>query len=153
MASSETAHYLRQIRNNALKAMEGLSTDQLNKIPNGFNNNIIWNAAHMLITQQLLINKLSGVAPYASPEEIQAYKKGSKPERTVSSEEIADIKSRLLSSVDKFEEDMQANKYKNYNEYTTSFGVTLKSAEDAMEFNNIHEGLHYGSILALKKLV
>jgi len=153
MASLGTANYLRQIRTNALKAIEGLSTEQLNKIPDGFNNNIIWNAAHMLITQQLLVNKMSGLEVYASSEEILSYKKGSKPERKVSDEEIAEIKKRLLTSVDQFEEDMRAEKYKNFNEYTTSFGVTLKTSKDAMEFNNIHEGLHFGSILALKKLV
>jgi len=153
MASLGTANYLRQIRTNALKAIEGLSTEQLNKIPDGFNNNIIWNAAHMLITQQLLVNKMSGLEVHASSEEILSYKKGSKPERKVSDEEIADIKKRLLTSVDQFEEDMRAEKYKNFNEYTTSFGVTLKTSKDAMEFNNIHEGLHFGSILALKKLV
>lgn len=153
MASLGTANYLRQIRTNALKAIEGLSTEQLNKIPDGFNNNIIWNAAHMLITQQLLVNKMSGLEVHASSEEILSYKKGSKPERKVSDEEIAEIKKRLLTSVDQFEEDMRAEKYKNFNEYTTSFGVTLKTSKDAMEFNNIHEGLHFGSILALKKLV
>ncbi len=153
MASSKTVNYLRQVRKNTLNTIEGLSTEQLNTIPTGFNNNIIWNVAHMLVTQQLLVNKLSGVDIEASPEEVMAYKKGSKPQGVVSEEEINNIKRRLLSSVDAFEENLAQNKYQNYQEYTTSFGVTLSSCEDAMEFNNVHEGLHFGSILALKKLV
>ncbi len=153
MASLRTVNYLRQTRQNILKTIKDLSADQLNKIPDGFNNNIIWNVAHVMVTQQLLVYKLSGQALYISEDEVNAYKKGTKPEKTVSSQEIENIKVRLLSLVDKFKEDLENDKFKNYNEYTTSFGVTLSSSEDAVEFNNVHEGLHLGSIMALKKLV
>jgi len=34
------------------------SLEQLNKIPEGFNNNLIWNIAHCVVTQQLLCYKV-----------------------------------------------------------------------------------------------
>jgi len=37
------------------------SLEELNKVPKGFRNNIIWNIAHCIVTQQLLIYKLSGL--------------------------------------------------------------------------------------------
>lgn len=148
-----TVSFLRQVRQNILDAINGLSSEQLNSIPQGFNNNIIWNAAHVLVTQQLLVYKLSGLKTSVSEEEIASYKKGSKPLKKVSEQEIEDIKKRLMSSVDKFQEDLENDEFKSYHTYTTSFGLTLSSSQEAMEFNNIHEGLHYGSILALKKLV
>ena len=42
-------HYLKQY-----------SLAQLNKIPEGFNNNIIWNIAHTVVTHQLLLYKMTG---------------------------------------------------------------------------------------------
>ena len=145
--------YLRATRNNYLKFIEGLSIDQLNKIPEGFNNNIIWNFGHALITQQLLQYKLGGVQPLIEEELLNKYRKGAKPTSNVSQEEVEFLKSQMLSSIDQLESDYAAGKFKSYSEYTTSYGSTLRSIEDAITFNTIHEGLHLGVIMALKKLV
>ena len=40
-----------QTRANAIAAIEGLSNEQLNEIPEGFSNNIAWNLGHILVTQ------------------------------------------------------------------------------------------------------
>ncbi|MCB0460976.1 MAG: DinB family protein, partial [Flavobacteriaceae bacterium] len=50
---------LKANRKGILSLIEGLSIMQLNKIPQGFKNNIAWNVAHLLVTQQLLCYKLS----------------------------------------------------------------------------------------------
>ena len=49
------------------------------------------------------------------------------------------------------EEDYHKGVFKTYNEYTTSYNVTLNNIEKAIMFNNVHEGLHLGYIMALKK--
>jgi hypothetical protein len=43
------------------------SIDQLNNTPEGFKNNIFWNIAHVVATQQLLVYKLSNL-PMQLPE-------------------------------------------------------------------------------------
>ena len=48
-------------RNSMLKIMEKKSHDELVKIPENFRNSIFWNIAHLLVTQQLLCYKLSGL--------------------------------------------------------------------------------------------
>jgi hypothetical protein len=50
-------------------------------------------------------------------------------------------------------EDYQHGVFKSYKEYPTSYGFELKSIDDAIIFNNVHESLHLGTIMALKKLV
>ena len=57
----------------------------------------------------------------------------------------------LFSSLEKLVEDYNNGLFKNYNEYTVSTKSTLTNAEEALEFNNFHEGIHLGYILALKK--
>ena len=37
--------------------------------------------------------------------------------------------------------------------YETSFGYTLHGVEEAILFNNTHEGMHIGTILALRYFV
>ncbi len=47
----------------------------------------------------------------------------------------------------------RAGRFETYREYRTTPGVVLASVEDALRFNLYHEGLHLGSVLALRKLV
>ncbi|WP_353938893.1 DinB family protein [uncultured Chryseobacterium sp.] len=49
-----------------LSYFENYSLDQLNKIPNGFNNNLIWHIGHIIVTQQKLIYRGSGLQGYIS---------------------------------------------------------------------------------------
>ncbi len=134
-----------------LKIIENLNLAQLNKIPDGFNNNIAWNMAHLTVTQQLLCYKMSGLSVLVTEEMIEAYKKGTAPNRDISQEELEQIKEQLIGLPDTFEEDYKAGIFKEFSSYTTSANVTLNSVNDAVEFNNFHEGIHLGSIMSLKK--
>ena len=127
------------------------SLEELNKVPEGFKNNIIWNIAHVIVTQQLLVYKLSGLPMMVSEEMVNAYRKGTKTEVDISQEEVDVIKSLLFSTVEKTKVDYKTNVFKNYHSYTTSTNSTLTSVEEAMQFNIFHEGTHLGYILALRK--
>jgi hypothetical protein len=142
---------LRITRNNYLKALEGISLENLNKIPDGYNNNLIWNAAHAVVTQQLLCYALSGVEVKLPNEIIANYRKGSKPTQSLTEAEVAQVMGWLKESVDWLEEDLEKGIFKEYKEYPTSYGITLSSLEEAIIFNNVHEGMHLGYIIALKK--
>jgi hypothetical protein len=144
---------LRTTRQNILKMVDGLSTAQLNKIPEGFNNNLAWHLGHTLITQQLLNYKLAGLSPNVSDEWIAKYRKGTKPEAPISESEIAAIKEQFLSSIPLLEKNFSEGIFKNYKTYPTSFGVELSSIEDAIIFNNVHEAMHLGNVISMRKLV
>lgn len=131
--------------------LENFSVEQLNKVPEGFSNNIIWNIAHLVATQQLLTYKLSGLPMRVDTAFVDRYKKGTKANGDVSAEDIATIKSMLLTSVMQTKEDHEKGVFQTFHAYTTSTGSTLTSFEDAMAFNNYHEGIHLGYILAMKK--
>ena len=140
-------------RNMVTKLIEGYTVEQLNKVPEGFNNNIIWNVAHIIVTQQLLVYKLSGLPVLVTEEMIEKYRKGSKTEHFASQDEVDEILSLLTQTIAKTEVDIQNNVFTNFTEYPTSTGYVLTSAQDAMTFNNFHEGIHLGVILGLRKLV
>ncbi len=134
------------------KIIENNSLENLNKIPDGFNNNIIWNIAHVVVSEQLLAYRLSGLESTLSDEMINKYRKDSKPNGNVSQDEIDEIKGLLLTTLEKTKEDYEAGLFKSYNAYTVSTtGNTLNNIDEAMQFVAIHEGLHYGYVLALLK--
>jgi hypothetical protein len=146
----ETQQTIREI---LLKILDNHSLEQLNKIPEGFNNNIIWNVAHCVAAQQTLVYKLCGLPTMVSEDFILKYRKGTKPEEDVSEEEVNEIRAFLLSTFEKTKNDFQSGLFVDYNEYTTSMGFTLKNVQDALDFNNYHEGIHTGIAMSLKKLV
>ena len=133
--------------------LDSYSLEQLNKIPNGFKNNLIWNIAHIVVTQQLLVYKFSGLPMMVSDELVQKYMKGTKPELDATQADVEEIKTLLTKTIDQTEEDYYNGIFKNYQEYPTSTGFVLRNVEDAMVFNNFHEGLHIGIMMSLRKFV
>ncbi len=142
---------LKATRKNILKAIDGLSLEALNTIPAGFNNNIIWNMTHVVVTQQLLCYKLSGNKMRIPNEIVAAYKIGTKPSGPVSAADVAQTIAWLSDSINWIEEDLDSEIFKEFKPYPTSYGFTLTSIEDAVTFNNVHEGMHLGWIGAIKK--
>jgi glutamyl/glutaminyl-tRNA synthetase len=140
-------------RNMVSKLIQGFTLEQLNKVPAGFNNNLIWNVAHIVVTQQLLVYKLAGLPVMVSEEMIEKYKKGTKTEHVATQEEVDEILSLLHKTIAQTEIDIDNNLFQNFNEYPTSTGFVLKTNRDSMSFNNFHEGIHIGVILAIRKLV
>lgn len=144
---------LRKSRELILKEIEELSLEQLQTIPKGFVNNIAWNVAHVVVTQQLLLYKLSGLDCLCDDNLIENYKKGTTPSQTITKADFDEVKELLIGLPNTLEEDYEAGIFKDYTEYLTSTGFVLTSFESALAFNNFHEGVHYGIIRAIKKLV
>ena len=97
--------------------LENYTLEQLNTIPEGFNNNLIWNIAHIVVTQQLLVYKLAGLPMMVSDELVERYKKGTKTEHQATQEEVDEIFTLLHSTIEQTEKDIEKNLFQNYNEY------------------------------------
>ncbi len=136
-----------------LKAIEDLSIEQLNKIPDNFTNNIVWHMGHLVVIQQLLCYKLSGLPMAVDNDMIAEYQKGTAPKREINVEEFEKIKNQFLTLPDTFKEDYTHKIFVKYQPYVSSLKITLNTIDDAIVLNNFHEGIHLGYILALKKLV
>ncbi len=144
---------IRKTRAFLLEGISGLSTEQLNKIPEGFNNNIIWNLGHLIAAQQGVCYIRAGLAPKVSDEFIASFKSGSKPGQPLSAEEIEHLKNLFFSTLDQLEADYNNNIFGGYTPWSTRYGVEIASIGDAFDFLPFHEGLHCGAIGGIKKLV
>ena len=134
-----------------LTFLENYSLEKLNAIPEGFSNNIIWNIGHIIVVQQMLVYKLSGLTMMISDEMVETYKRGSKPEHSVTQNEVEEMKVLLFSTLEKTKKDYAENLFQNYTEFTSLTGFTVKSAVAAIEFNNYHEAIHIGTIMQIRK--
>lgn len=133
-----------------LHYLENLSPQQLAKIPNGFHNNVFWNIAHCVVTQQLMCYKFSGNTPLVAPEFIEKFRKGTAPDGHIpTQEEIETLKKLLISTQQQLQTDYEQGFFKHYDTYMTSYGFELTSIEDAIHFNNTHESMHLGVVIAL----
>ncbi|MDT7829062.1 DinB family protein [Pricia sp. S334] len=135
------------------KILDNTPREQLLEIPSGFRNNIWWNIAHVVATQQLLVYKFSNLQMRVPDGLVEKFKKGTVPDGTATDEEIKVVGDFLISTADWAKEDYEKRLFEDYNEYTASVNVTLKNVEDAMTFNIFHEGIHLGTILGLQKVV
>ena len=109
------------------------------------------------MSQQLLIYGLCGLELGVSDEMLERYRKGTSPKDWEDAGNIAEIKTLTLSLIHKTVEDLEAGVLKAGPNarfpYSTSFGGKLESLDDALHFNNLHEGLHFGIIKMFAKLV
>ena len=142
----------RTTRENTIRAIKDLSLDQINEIPNGFTGNIAWHLGHMVATHKGLIYQLNGVPGGLEKEFVAKYKKDSKPESPIDQKELEFITECLLNQIDELEADLQnESMWGETHEYPTSYGFTVTSLDNAVRFSNVHQALHLGYIMALKR--
>ena len=133
--------------------LQNYSLEQLNKVPEGFNNNLIWNIGHIVVVQQMLVYNLSGLPMMVSQEMVEKYKRGSKPENLVSQAEVDEIRSLLFETINQTKADFNSKIFKTYTEFTTLSGFTMRNVEDALAFNYYHEAMHIGMMMSIRKFI
>jgi len=136
-----------------LDFLDKYNLEQLNLTPPKFSNNLIWNIGHIVAAQQALIYKSSNLPINISDEFFDRYKPGTKPGEPVLQNEVEEIKSLLISIIDQTEADLANGKFVTFNERTTITGFHLGSLQDALVFNNYHEGLHLGYMKSIARFV
>ena len=122
---------IKACRSKWLTLLNELTTDQLNKIPAGFNNNLAWQFGHVIISQQILCYRLAGQKFVINEDLIDRYKNGSKPESYISEEEINLLKGYMLSTIEQLEIDLDNGTFANYTPYSISTYPGLRLAKKA----------------------
>jgi hypothetical protein len=140
-------------RNTLSKFLEGYTLEQLNVIPEGYNNNLIWNIGHIVVVQQMLVYKLSGLPMMISDEMVEKYKKGTKPEPNATQADVDEIQSLLFETINQTKADLENKVFQDFHEFTTMTGFTIKTAEDAISFNIYHEAVHTGVMMGIRKFI
>ncbi|MGC4231498.1 MAG: DinB family protein [Niabella sp.] len=147
---------IKKIRQFLIGQIADLTDAELNKVPVGFRNNIIWNVTHLISAQQAICYLRSGQEAIAAGKFIAPFFTGTQPERYMNLGEVQEVKQLFIDTIDQLQTDYDK---KIFNHYTPSpnifkvYGIEINGIDDALDFLLYHEGYHSGCILALRKLV
>lgn len=147
---------IKKFRHFLLRQIDGLTPEQLNIIPNGYNNNIIWNVAHLIAATQSLCYVRAGLPITVDGRYVTPFMPGTKPERLLEQPEIDRIKELSITSLDQLQVDVDQHLFTNYSPSTVIpkiYGVDVNTIDDAIDFLLYHEGFHSGYVRSLKHLV
>ncbi|WP_245807667.1 DinB family protein [Halobacillus massiliensis] len=135
------------VRKATLKTVDGVNEDQLDKQPEGFSNTIRWNLGHIYVVQNSLIAKYGG-KPIETPSRyLELFAPGTKPadwQGDVPS--LDELKQKLEEQPSKLKEELNGQ----LNEEAAGDFLSLPTVGAILNFTLYHEGVHTGTMKALK---
>lgn len=152
-----TSDIINSVRQKAIALISETSPEDLNRIPDGFNNNIIWNFGHLVVSGYSLVFKTTQVDPgFVIPLQ-DKYRKGSRPNGPATREEVEELIRLSDAFTQAVKEALDAGRFRQITAYTTdTFGIPVTTIEDMIITVAAHDTLHwqtmrdYARILKLK---
>jgi DinB superfamily len=133
------------VRSQYTKILEAYSIEQINTIPPGFNNNLLWNVGHAIAVQQMIVYGLAGQDYMLDKAHVLQFKRGTKPEFYYDQSFVDLIKDQLLTSMRDLRNDIEeGQKFATYANPFTAANYTVHDLGSALVFNLFHESMHLG---------
>ena len=130
-----------------------LSDEELVAVPNGANNNILWNLGHLTHAHAGLTYGPCEL-PLPIPDSYEnLFKGGTSPATWDQTPAVSDVKEEFNGLHEKIMEDYKAGTFAAYKPRELMPGVTLENIEQALGFNCVHEGVHIGTIISICNLM
>ena len=137
------------------RMLDDLSVDEINEVPDGFNNNIVWNFGHIVVSTPILCYVRTGIWPDSSAIPfVEAYQKGTKPSYTVCADEVNELRDLAVSTIRQVEDDYRNGLFARMKPFdTATYGTTLGNFEELLATTAGHDNLHFGYAMAQKKII
>ena len=140
-------------RHHMLREIEGLSHEDMLVIPEGRDDNVLWNVGHLLCSLSRLTYVFSG-HPLPIPEGyLELFGKGTSARNWTGDPDPAEVLERFKALPAQIEADYLAGHFTEYKALQITPDDTIASVEEAVAFHCFHEGLHIGMIITLKELL
>ncbi len=143
----------RTTRFHMLRELEGLSHEDMLSIPEGRDDNVLWNVGHLLCSLSRLTYVFSGY-PLPIPEHyLQLFGKNTNALDWQETPNVDEVLAYFNSVPDQIEADFRAGKFLEYTPLKLPEGHTVESVEEAVAFHCFHEGLHIGMVISIKQML
>ena len=146
----EMAGFIREL---TLGHMEGLTENQLLTVPEGFNNNVLWNVGHVLYYLCAFTYGHSGLALPLPDEYVEWFKHGTTPSEWMTTPNSGEVAERARTIIPEIKADRAAGKFDAFEPFELAAGSSLDTLTEALVFHCAHEGMHVGHIAILKKFL
>lgn len=137
------------------RMLDDLSLEEINEIPDGFNNNIVWNFGHIVVSTPILCYVRTGIwADSSAIPFVSGYQKGTKPSYTVNAAEVNELREQAISTIRQLESDYRKGLFDAMKPFdTATYGTTLDNFEELLATTAGHDNLHFGYAMAQKKII
>jgi uncharacterized damage-inducible protein DinB len=140
------------VRTATLSAVEGLSDTEANVVPQGFNNNILWNLGHIYLVQERIFHFAQ--EPLNIPEGFaKFFGSGTKPADWVGQPPaFSEICELLKAQPQRIRERLQNRLNEQVAEPFKIRNLEMRTIAEVLTFMLYHEGTHTQNIKTIKRL-
>ncbi|MDA8443198.1 MAG: DinB family protein [Peptococcaceae bacterium] len=140
-------------RTGTLSTVAELTQTEANIIPQGFNNNILWNLGHLYLSQERFAFHFVQEPMLIPSGFLELFGKGSKPEAWAQAPDLGEIVNLLEAQPNRIREKLQGRLQDAVTNPPPIPGITFSTVEDMLTFNLYHEGIHVQAIRMLRRLI
>ncbi len=153
MTIVELLNMMNTVRGFTLHTVQDLEPDQLAKLPEGCPNNILWNLGHIVCIQCALLYRPSGM-PMPTPDYyVEKFYDRTSPDGWDEAPNTDEVLATITAINGAVVQDAQTDAFAGFQPFELLPGLTLETPEQAIHYHTIHESMHLGVIMTLKKLV
>jgi len=145
------APYVMQNRRYIVSVIRHMTTEQLNLVPRGFSNSIIWNIGHMTASLLEMFYLMTGHGITVEEKYHTGFRIGTHP-FWVDQDEVIKIKHLYLESVGQLDQDYYSGFFEEY-EASVRMDQSMLSLTDLSNHFLFHEGLHFNNIMTLRRII
>ncbi|TGB03712.1 DinB family protein [Halobacillus salinus] len=138
---------INMVRQATLKTIEGVTEEQADQQPEGFSNTIRWNLGHIIVVQNSLMARFGGKPVETPSHYIELFAPGTEPADWQGDiPTLAELKQELEAQPAKLKETLEGQ----LEEEAAKAFLSLPTVGEILNFTMYHEGVHTGTIKALK---
>lgn len=141
-------------RSSTLRTLEKIAENKWGQQPDGFSNTILWNAGHIFVVTEILLNKSDSSYAIKNPEWTAFFAPGTSPADWTEKPPLPSaVLEALKDQKAKIREDFFGKTSQVASE-SFSIGSHLMDTVGALiQFGTWHEGTHLGIIQAMDKVI
>lgn len=144
---------LRAMRIHSHRNIEALTEEQLLRVPPGLHNNILWNIGHVITDEVNMLYLPAGLASPLPADYVSLFDPGTSPADWPTPPDVAAVLERSRAMTGVLISDYEARRFSGFEPYNLAESYRLETIEEAIAYHTIHEGMHIGANLTLRRLV
>ncbi|MBX0356128.1 DinB family protein [Halobacillus sp. Nhm2S1] len=144
---------MRFVRKRSLASLDATTEEVADAKPEGFLNNIRWNFGHIFVSQENLLARFTGEEAHMPEGYIQLFHGGTSPDEWPEEvPRLADLRKELESQTERLIQTYGGRlSEEGEKPFDLGGGIVFRTLDEVLNFTIWHEGLHQGTISALKR--